>query len=65
MIVMGAWSQIRQSIGIDGTTMEANAAMKSIVRRDDGRSYEEFLVDLAKASGIDFAIAKATETATA
>ena len=42
-----------KTIGVDGTTLEANAAMKSIVRRDDGRSYEEFLTDLAKASGIE------------
>jgi transposase len=42
-----------KTIGVDGTTLEANAAMKSIVRRDDGRSYQEFLTDLAKASGIE------------
>jgi transposase len=42
-----------KTIGVDATTLEANAAMKSIVRRDDGRSYEEFLTDLAKSSGID------------
>lgn len=42
-----------KTIGVDGTTLEANAAMKSIVRRDDGRSYEVFLTDLAKASGIE------------
>jgi transposase len=42
-----------QSIGIDATTLEANAAMKSIVRRDDGTRYEDFLVSLAKASGIE------------
>ena len=42
-----------KTIGVDGTTLEANAAMKSIVRRDDGRSYEEFLTDLAKTSGIE------------
>ena len=42
-----------KTIGVDGTTLEANAAMKSIVRRDDGRSYQEFLIDLAKSSGID------------
>ena len=42
-----------KTIGVDGTTLEANAAMKSIVRRDDGRSYDEFLIDLAKASGIE------------
>ena len=40
-------------IGIDATTLEANAAMKSIVRRDTGESYNEFLTGLAKASGIE------------
>jgi transposase len=42
-----------KTVGVDGTTLEANAAMKSITRRDDGRSYEEFLTDLAKSSGIE------------
>jgi len=42
-----------KTLGVDGTTLEANAAMKSIVRRDDGRSYEEYLKDLAKTSGIE------------
>jgi transposase len=32
-----------QRIGIDATTLEANAAMRSIVRRETGESYEEFL----------------------
>jgi transposase len=41
-----------KTIGIDATTLEANAALRSIVRRDDGESYEEFLTTLAKASGI-------------
>jgi transposase len=40
-------------IGIDATTLEANAAMKSIVRRDTGESYNEFLTGLAKESGIE------------
>jgi transposase len=40
-------------IGIDATTLEANAAMRSIVRRDSGESYEEFLSGLAKVSGIE------------
>lgn len=40
-------------IGIDATTLEANAAMRSIVRCDTGESYEEFLTGLAKASGIE------------
>jgi transposase len=39
-------------IGIDATTLEANAAMRSIVRRDNGESYEEFLKGLAQESGI-------------
>src|SRR2546428_12904419 len=34
-------------------TLEANAAMRSIVRRDNGESYEEFLKGLAKESGIE------------
>jgi transposase len=41
-----------KTIGVDATTLEANAAMRSIVRRDDGQSYNAFLEDLAKASGI-------------
>jgi len=40
-------------VAIDATTLEANAAMRSIVRRDTGESYEEFLRGLAKASGIE------------
>ena len=40
-------------VGVDATTLEASAAMRSIVRRDTGASYEEFLTGLAKASGIE------------
>jgi transposase len=40
-------------IGIDATTLEANAALRSIVRRDNGESYEEFLKGLARQSGIE------------
>lgn len=39
-------------IGIDATTLEANAALRSIVRRENGESYEEFLTGLAHQSGI-------------
>lgn len=39
--------------GLDASTLEANAAMKSIVRRDTGESYNEFLANLAQASGIE------------
>jgi transposase len=42
-----------RTIAIDATTLEANAALRSIVRKDDGRGYDTFLVDLAKASGIE------------
>ena len=41
-----------KTVGIDGTTLEANAAMRSIVRRDSGESYEEFLRRLAQESGM-------------
>jgi transposase len=41
-----------QRIAIDATTLEANAALRSLVRRDTGESYEEFLQGLAEASGI-------------
>jgi transposase len=42
-----------KTLGVDATTLEANAALRSIVRRDTGESYEEFLTRLAKASGIE------------
>ncbi len=42
-----------KTIAIDATTLEANAALRSIVRRDTEQSYQEFLTDLAKASGIE------------
>ena len=42
-----------KTIGVDSTTLEANAAMKSIVRRDTGESYSGYLQRLAEAEGID------------
>jgi transposase len=42
-----------KTIGIDATTLEANAAMRSIVRRDTGESYMEYLRRLATEAGID------------
>jgi transposase len=41
-----------KTVGVDATTLEANAAMRSIVRKDTQQNYQEFLTDLAKASGI-------------
>jgi transposase len=40
-------------IGVDASTMEANAALRSIVRRDSGEGYREMLKRLAMESGIE------------
>lgn len=42
-----------KTMGVDSTTLEANAAMKSIVRRDSGDSYMGFLKKVAEADGIE------------
>jgi transposase len=42
-----------KTVGVDSTTLEANAALRSIVRRDTGQSYEGYLKELAQASGIE------------
>ncbi len=42
-----------KTIGVDSTTLEANAAMKSIVRRDSGESYNEYLKRVATAEGVE------------
>jgi transposase len=42
-----------KTAGVDSTTLEANAAMRSIVRRDSGEGYQDFLTRLAKESGIE------------
>ena len=47
-----------KTVGIDATTLEANAAMRSIVRRDTGEDYRAFLTRLAQASGIETPTAK-------
>ena len=41
-----------KTVGIDATTLKANAALRSILRRDTGEGYETFLRGLAPASGI-------------
>ena len=41
-----------ERIGVDASTMEANAALRSIVRRDSGEGYREMLTRMAKESGI-------------
>jgi transposase len=42
-----------KTIGVDSTTLEANAAMKSILRRDTGESYNEYLKRVATAEGVE------------
>jgi hypothetical protein len=41
-----------QTVGVDSTTLEANAAMKSIVRRDSGEDWKEYLTRLMKEEGL-------------
>jgi transposase len=42
-----------ERIGVDTSTMEANAALRAIMRRDSGEGYREMLQCLAKESGIE------------
>ena len=42
-----------KTLGVDGTTLEANAALRSIVRRDNGQGYTEYLTELAQADGVE------------
>jgi hypothetical protein len=41
-----------ERIGVDGSTMEANAALRSIVRRKNGETYRQMLTRMAQESGI-------------
>jgi len=40
-----------KTVGVDSTTLEANAAMKSILRRDTGEDWREYVVRLMKEEG--------------
>ena len=42
-----------ERIGVDGSTMEANAALRTIVRRDNGETYRQMLTRMAKESGVE------------
>src|SRR6267154_860333 len=42
-----------KNLGVDATTLEANAALKSIVRRDGGARYDEHVTELMKSEGIE------------
>jgi transposase len=41
-----------KTVGVDSTTLEANAAMKSIVRRDSGENWKEYVTRLMKEEGV-------------
>ena len=52
--VLGCYALIDgKTVGVDATTLEANAALRSIVRRDTGQGYEPFLRELAQTSGME------------
>ena len=42
-----------RTISMDATTLEANAALQSIVRPDNAQSYNEYLQELGKAAGME------------
>jgi transposase len=42
-----------KTVSVDATTLEANAALRSLVRRGNGQKYDDYLKDLAKAAGIE------------
>jgi len=42
-----------ERVGVDGSTMEASAALRTIVRRDNGETYREMLTRMAKESGVE------------
>lgn len=42
-----------KSLGIDSTTIEANASMKSIVRKDSGKGWKDYTRKLAKKAGLN------------
>lgn len=46
-----------ERIGVDASTMEANAALRTIVRRDSGETYREMLKHMAEESGIETPLA--------
>jgi transposase len=42
-----------KAIGIDSTTIEANASMRSIVRKDSGKGWKDYTKKLAKKAGLE------------
>jgi transposase len=50
-----------KTVGVDSTTLEANAAMKSIVRRDTGENWKEYVTRLMKEGGVIEAACEPTD----
>src|SRR3990172_8323095 len=42
-----------KNLGVDATTLEANAALRSLVRGDNGASYDEHVAELMKSEGVE------------
>lgn len=42
-----------RTVGIDASTIQANAALKALIRRDSGTNYQQFLDELLKAAGVE------------
>jgi len=42
-----------EAIGIDSTTIQANASMRSIVRKDSGKGWKDYTKKLAKQAGLE------------
>jgi len=43
---------VGKTVGVDSTTLEANAAMKSIVRRDTGEDWKDYVTRLMREEGV-------------
>ena len=52
-----------KTVGVDSTTLEANAAMKSIVRRDTGEDWKQYVTRLMREEGVIAAAEKPTDEA--
>lgn len=42
-----------KTVSVDSTVLQADASMKAIVRRDSGESYQQYLAELARESGLE------------
>lgn len=50
---MRRFGSVENELGVDSTFLEANAAMKSIVRKDTGEDWEAYVRGLAEAEGVE------------